>query len=373
MTCTKCKKEIPAESIYCLNCGKKQLVTPKPKVQKRPNGMGSVVKLSGTRAKPYAILLSSKKPDGTKCRISGGTFETSTQAKKALAELIAQGVPDLYNVTLEQAREKWKATHFENLTESGKTGYNAAWNYLLSLKDKKLRELKAEHYQEIINKMQEDGKSQSTCEKVKQQVSQLCRWGIKNDVLDKNYGEFIGIKPQEKKDKEIFSDAEIKKLRTEYDKTKSIATGSILLLCYTGLRIDEFLTLGKSDYRDGCFFGGSKTEKGRNRTIPVPDSVKDIADTLAATEGNYLYSNATGNKYDVKNWRNRVFYKTLESLGIENKTPHSCRHTFASMCVKKGVNPKALQDIIGHEDISTTMNVYTHTDMDWLKQAIKNL
>ena len=44
--------------------------------------------------------------------------------------------------------------------------------------------------------------------------------------------------------------------------------------------------------------------------------------------------------------------------------PHVCRHTFCSNMAKSGMNPKTLQYIMGHSDISVTLNVYTHVQFD---------
>ena len=45
-------------------------------------------------------------------------------------------------------------------------------------------------------------------------------------------------------------------------------------------------------------------------------------------------------------------------------TPHVCRHTYCSNMAKSGMNPKALQYLMGHSDISVTLNVYTHVQFD---------
>jgi site-specific recombinase XerD len=95
-------------------------------------------------------------------------------------------------------------------------------------------------------------------------------------------------------------------------------------------------------------------------------------------QGEYLYSSSTGSKFNAENFRKRVYYKALADVGyseedLKKRNPHVCRHTFASMCAKKGVDPKALQDIIGHAQIETTLNTYTHTDVQWLKSAVKDL
>ena len=195
---------------------------------------------------------------------------------------------------------------------------------------------------------------------------------------DKDYASFVTITAKKSAPKERFSDEELSRLWEYYEDTQDIRVGIILLMCYTGLRIDEFLSLKKVDFYDGCLHGGNKTEKGKNRIIPVPDAVASILARLMETRGEYLYSSSSGSKYNAENFRKRIYYKALTDIGytseeLKKRNPHVCRHTFASMCSKKGVDPKALQDIIGYKQIETTLNTYTHTDVEWLKSAIKNL
>ena len=51
-------------------------------------------------------------------------------------------------------------------------------------------------------------------------------------------------------------------------------------------------------------------------------------------------------------------------------TPHVCRHTFCSNMAKSGMNPKTLQYIMGHADISVTLNTYTHVNFDDAKEEV---
>lgn len=50
---------------------------------------------------------------------------------------------------------------------------------------------------------------------------------------------------------------------------------------------------------------------------------------------------------------------------------HALRHTFATRCIEKGVNPKSLQKILGHAQLSTTMDTYVHVTDDSLELAMK--
>ena len=57
-----------------------------------------------------------------------------------------------------------------------------------------------------------------------------------------------------------------------------------------------------------------------------------------------------------------------ESFGL-----HCLRHTFATRCAEAGMKPKVLQKILGHENISTTMNLYVHTTEDEIESEIAKI
>ena len=57
-------------------------------------------------------------------------------------------------------------------------------------------------------------------------------------------------------------------------------------------------------------------------------------------------------------------YNSLHRLQLPSITPHICRHTYCSKMARAGMNPKALQYLMGHAEISVTMNVYTHLGED---------
>lgn len=53
--------------------------------------------------------------------------------------------------------------------------------------------------------------------------------------------------------------------------------------------------------------------------------------------------------------------------------PHVCRHTYCSNQAKAGMNPKTLQYLMGHSDISVTMNVYTHVNFDDAEEELRRM
>ena len=54
-------------------------------------------------------------------------------------------------------------------------------------------------------------------------------------------------------------------------------------------------------------------------------------------------------------------------------TPHVCRHTYCSNMARAGMNPKTLQYLMGHSDISVTMDTYTHLSLDDAQMELKRL
>lgn len=83
-TCIKCKKGLPEGAVYCPHCGKKQVAAPK-KHRKRANGTGTVYKMAGKRAKPWAAQ---------KNGVWIGAYPTREEASRALERLADREITD---------------------------------------------------------------------------------------------------------------------------------------------------------------------------------------------------------------------------------------------------------------------------------------
>ena len=66
-------------------------------------------------------------------------------------------------------------------------------------------------------------------------------------------------------------------------------------------------------------------------------------------------------------------YNRIYRIQMPKVTPHVCRHTFCSKMEKSGMNPKTLQYIMGHSDISVTLNTYTHVKFDDAKEELQRV
>lgn len=365
MICRKCKEEIPDNSIFCLLCGKKQIATQGVKTKKRGNNQGTVKKLSGNRAKPYVSLA----PLNNGKREVIGTFATKKEANESLIPFSNKKINDRFNYTLEQIYDEWSKEHFKTLTKSGADGLRSAWIYCEDYKKDKIKDLKTAQYQSIIKKAVSAGKSKSTCNKIRQLISHLNKYALQYDIINKNYSEFLQMPKEEKKEKEIFTDSMIDFLfRFDKDDTVKI----ILMLIYTGLRINELFALKSTDYNmeSNYLIGGSKTEAGINRIVPINEKAIPYFLYFLSQNNEYIVSNTIGGKKDIKNFRDREFYPCLEKYKMLGITPHSTRHTFISLSVKRGMPPELLKAIAGHADYSTSINFYNHTNIEELKKGI---
>lgn len=83
----------------------------------------------------------------------------------------------------------------------------------------------------------------------------------------------------------------------------------------------------------------------------------------------FLFLDDAGLPLVAMHWEHRFNhmvnrYNSIYKVQMPNITPHVCRHTYCSNMARKGMNPKTLQYLMGHSDISVTMNTYTHLGLD---------
>jgi integrase len=212
--------------------------------------------------------------------------------------------------------------------------------------------------------------SRSTLHKIKIVASMMYDYAMQNDIVTKNYAEFLRIPKISKEEKEIFSDIEIKKITDSSGVIEWVDT--IMILIYTGLRISELLELTKFsiDLENKIITGGIKTDSGKNRTIPIHTKIYKYIKKWYDIGGDYLICNADKKGISSRKYREEYYMPALEGIGVRKLNPHSCRHTFASMLAKAGADTIAIQKIMGHSDYALTANVYTHTDYQELIKAM---
>ena len=92
----------------------------------------------------------------------------------------------------------------------------------------------------------------------------------------------------------------------------------------------------------------------------------------------FLYLDKNGRPMVALHWEHYFKhicqkYNSIYKVQMPSVTPHVCRHTFCSNMAKSGMNPKTLQYLMGHADISVTLNTYTHLSYDDAKEELKRV
>lgn len=167
---------------------------------------------------------------------------------------------------------------------------------------------------------------------------------------------------------DILSMEEVKRLLAKITNEKHRT--AILTIYALGLRSGELLNL-KIEHIDGTRNQVKiSCSKGRkDRMLPLPEDLKTL---LRAYYKNYqpktyLIENAQHGQYSASSLR-AVLKRAVQRAGIKKTvTLHSLRHSHATHLLDQGVNIKAIQQLLGHNDIKTTL-VYTHVTTNQVGQ-----
>lgn len=356
-------------------------------MKRKPNGYGSIQKLSGNRLKSYAVYTPYVRKDGKKAREIIGYFERYEEADRALAQWnLSRGTKT--NYTLKQLYDEWSIKAYKSIAKQTADSYKAAFNKMEQIQHLKVRDIRTGHFQQVVDRYRDEGKSYSSLHDIKVVAGLLEKYAMQYDIIQKNYSAFIELPPNIQKEKEIFSQEQIEKLE-EAAEQDFMWSRLIVILMYTGWRISELLNLTPDDYdaENKTLTGGVKTDNGKNRVVPVHPYIQGYIDELLAMNGPRIVcrkkTSGTGDNKTVTLvpvspafFRKRYFKPTLDALGIkqpngEDFTPHATRHVFATMCRKNGLDSLVTKKLIGHSLTGdVTEKVYTHVDLEMLNEAM---
>lgn len=341
---------------------------------KRPNGYGTVYRLPGKRRRPWiARVTSGWNGDGRQIYQVLGYYDDEKEARTALEAHRINPIPPKASLTLGQLYEEWSEGKYQYIGKDTANNYKAAWKHMSKLKNVPVKELRTAHLQQAIDACHKANMSRSTLEKIRIVSVSLFNYAIENDILAKNYADFIRLPKSEKVEKERFSDLDIKKLSDIAPVNEWAST--VLIMIYTGMRISEMLGLTKFnvDIDAGIITGGIKTDAGKNRVIPIHPKIIKYIKHWRDKNGQALICEDNGRGMSANRYRKAYYYLALDTAEVRRLTPHACRHTFASLMAAAGVDTLHIQRLIGHADYNTTANTYTHLEIDPLREAINKI
>lgn len=262
----------------------------------------------------------------------------------------------------------------------------------------------------LIKLQQEDGKSYSSVHNVRGVLRPAFQMAVDDDVLMKNPFSFqlAGVVVNDSVTREAITKDQMRKfLKFVHDDVVYCKYYEVVyILFHTGLRISEFcgLTLKDIDLdkqiinidhqlqrtaKMEYLIEETKTEAGKRR-LPITEDVADMfraviedreppkVEKVIDGYSGFLFYDENDMPLVAMHWQHRFNhmvgrYNDIYRVQMPNITPHVCRHTYCSNQAKAGMNPKTLQYLMGHSDISVTMNVYTHINFDDAEEELRKL
>ena len=190
-----------------------------------------------------------------------------------------------------------------------------------------------------------------------------------------------------KEELQIYSLDEQKKVMQYFKENPSYRTLGVIIVICTGLRIGEICGLRWSDisFEDNTLqvnrtverivnYSTGKTEVviqspktiNSQRIVPFPNWLADILATFAAPcRSDYYVISGSDKLIEPRTYRE--YYKDLflNKVGFSRCLKfHGLRHTYASALITGGADAKSVSAILGHNTVSTTLNIYTHSTLE---------
>ena len=332
--------------------------------------------------------------------------------KQIQKDLNSNITPDGGNFTVLELVKKY-ISQKTGVRHNTRSNYNFVVNVIKkeAFGQKRIDKIKVSDAKEWLIKMQQmDGRGYSSIHTIRGVVRPAFQMAVDDDLLVKNPFEFqlntVVVNDS------VTREAITRKQERDFlefvknDKHFCKYYDVIYILFNTGLRISEFVGLTKKNLdfennriivdhqlqrtRDMKYIiEDTKTESGE-RMVPMTPEVKEAFQRILANRKNpkvepmvdgysgFLFLDKNGRPMVALHWEKyfqhiREKYNKIYRVQMPKVTPHVCRHTFCSNMAKSGMNPKTLQYIMGHSDISVTLNVYTHLNYDDAEEEMQKV
>lgn len=377
MTCRKCKAALNKGANFCHVCGAKVKVTRKPK--SRGNGTGSVWQLPNKTwiAQRTVELIPVGGGKVRRVTRSKSGFKTKKEAMAALYTLQQEPLTKAekkLSATLREVYDQWEPTH--KVGKSTINNYRAAFKHFADLHNMAFSIIDIDDLQEALD---ECSAGKRTRENMKALAGLLYKYAIPRHMASMNLGQYLVVNADGAAERRALPFDAVEKLKAAGESVPYARY--IVAQCYLGFRPSELLALDVEDYdREGrLFVGGAKTEAGRDRTVTISPKIQYIIDDLTRDKiHGPVFCREDGKPMRIDDYR-KAFYAALEAVGIENPidmssgvprhlyTPHSCRHTFATMLKNVTAPDTDKLRLIGHTS-TEMLRHYQDVDVEGLRK-----
>lgn len=224
--------------------------------------------------------------------------------------------------------------------------------------------------------LKQQGMSLATISRNVASIKSFFMYLLKQGIVKEDYTEQLKPPKIEKKAPETLSVEEINLLLEQPSKStpKEIRDKAMLELLYaTGMRVSELISLKLEDINLSMSYILCR-DTNKERVIPIEHAAKQALEnyikgvrSIVCDDSNYLFTNLKG-----KPMSRQGFWKLIKAYAVKagiNKdiTPHMIRHSFAAHLVTNGADLKAVQEMLGHSDISTTQ-IYLKSKQSRIKE-----
>lgn len=234
------------------------------------------------------------------------------------------------------------------------------------------------HIMNFLRQLYDNGKSQATIARMISTIRSFHQFLNRERITTQDVTIHIETPTRQRTLPDVLSVEEVEKLlQIKTDTPLNIRNKAMLEILYaTGLRVSELINLKMGDVHlmmgfVQCFGKGAK-----ERIVPLGDLAKEAVENYLQYGRKQLMRRRENHDVLFVNQHGRPitrqgFWKVLQKIALEaglkkKITPHTLRHSFATHLLENGADLRAVQEMLGHADISTTQ-IYTHVTRTRLK------
>lgn len=249
-----------------------------------------------------------------------------------------------------------------------------------------VKDISFEIIDSLVDKMVNNGYSNTTIVYVLRNLTKAFNWGMKRGYIDKNI-----FASYDKPRKAVIEYSTLSYYETQklleylYSNNNDIFFPVFLAVLY-GLRRGECIGVRNNDisgnilsvrrtevYKHGSFYSTDcKTAKSR-RDIMLSDStlsyIQYYNETRPANRDGYIFRDKLGERM-TQNQLQLRFKDALSNCDLPNLRFHDLRHTYATLMLREGINPKVVSSVLGHADVGVTLDLYSHADVSMQKVCV---
>ena len=297
------------------------------------------------------------------------------------------------NNTFSKVAELWKADKKQYVKKSTYAAYSLLIQSHLLPELGALDDIGEEDIQAFVNRKLAAGLSQKTVRDILVVLKMILRYGAKHGLMELHQIDIVFPTECEGHDIEVLTIANQRQLMTYVKEHFTFLNLGIFICLNAGLRIGEVCALQWDDI--DVTSGVIRVDKTIQRIYLVDgekkytelivdkpktkNSIRDIPmthDLLALVRplkkivrGDFYVLTNAANPTEPRTYRS-YFNKLQKQLGLPKMRFHGLRHSFATRCIESKCDYKTVSVLLGHSNISTTLNLYVHPNMEQKKKCI---